>query len=366
MHDFAPDLTILAGDNVYGDCRSAECAELSAAYARLQSKPSFVGYRSRLPIVAVWDDHDAGQNDGGAANPYKAKAKELAASFYDYAGTDERLQRPGLYTSYAFGPVGRRVQVILLDTRWFRSNFDCARAGCAHDYDAPGSEVYRPTSDASKTMLGAAQWQWFEERLAEPADLRLVVTSIQFLASGTGYECWRMLPHERQRMFDAIRRARPLGGNGVVLLSGDRHVGGIYRLQAGQNESAMENTAGYDVWEATASSFTHSSGGSASRPQCVVDASARTSAAAGAGAAGGGAGAGAGAGPGPGAGGQCDEPGPLRLGPLIRLNHFGGVEVDWTARKVTLSLRKAWAPWNREYGVPAWPDVIASETFEFE
>jgi alkaline phosphatase D len=79
-------------------------------------------------------------------------------------------------------------------------------------------------------MLGEAQWAWLAERLREPADLRLVVSSIQVLAEGHGWERWGNLPGERARLFDLIGAT---GANGVVLLSGDRHIGGLYREPAG-------------------------------------------------------------------------------------------------------------------------------------
>ena len=54
-------------------------------------------------------------------------------------------------------------------------------------------------------MLGDAQWAWLAERLREPAALRLIVSSIQVLAEGHGWERWSNLPKERQRLFDLIR-----------------------------------------------------------------------------------------------------------------------------------------------------------------
>ena len=46
------------------------------------------------------------------------------------------------------------------------------------------------------------------------------------LAEGHGWERWGNFPLERQRLFDTIRGS---GANGVVLLSGDRHFGALYR-----------------------------------------------------------------------------------------------------------------------------------------
>ena len=49
------------------------------------------------------------------------------------------------------------------------------------------------------------------------------------LAEGHGWERWGNFPLERQKLFDTIRDS---GAKGVVLLSGDRHIGALYRESA--------------------------------------------------------------------------------------------------------------------------------------
>ena len=105
-----------------------------------------------------------------------------------------------MYDARTFGPPSMRVQVILLDTRFFRSPLKPT-----DERGAPGKERYLPDDDPAKTMLGDAQWAWLAERLREPAALRLIVSSIQVLAEGHGWERWSNLPKERQRLFDLIR-----------------------------------------------------------------------------------------------------------------------------------------------------------------
>ena len=39
------------------------------------------GVKGVMPMVAVWDDHDIGQNDGGVDNPYKQKALSFGLLF---------------------------------------------------------------------------------------------------------------------------------------------------------------------------------------------------------------------------------------------------------------------------------------------
>jgi len=69
-------------------------------------------------------------------------------------------------------------------------------------------------------MLGEAQWAWLGEELKKPAEVRLVVSSIQLVASAAGQETWANLPLERKRFYDLIAKTK---ANGVIVLSGDRH-----------------------------------------------------------------------------------------------------------------------------------------------
>src|SRR5260370_9184452 len=74
-------------------------------------------------------------------------------------------------------------------------------------------------------MLGPVQWAWVAGELRKPAEIRLIVSSTQVLAEGHGWERWGNMPLERQKLLDTIRDS---GAKGVVLLSGDRHVGALY------------------------------------------------------------------------------------------------------------------------------------------
>ena len=74
-----------------------------------------------------------------------------------------------------------------------------------------------PTDDESTTILGAAQWVWLEKVLQEPAELRIVVSSIQFAPEAHGGECWANFPHEQKRLLSLLK------GQKALVLSGDRH-----------------------------------------------------------------------------------------------------------------------------------------------
>src|SRR5215475_13058805 len=159
---YHPDLFIFAGDNVYGDFNSADADNLRRAYELAGTIPGYVKLRQTVDHLAVWDDHDYGINDGGGDFPHKTVSKQLFLDFWKVPPDDIRRTRDGIYDAHVIGPPGMRVQVILLDLRWFRSPLKPS-----DQRGAPGKERYIPDPDATKTMLGTTQWDWLADRLQE-------------------------------------------------------------------------------------------------------------------------------------------------------------------------------------------------------
>ena len=221
-------LTFLIGDNVYGDMDSTrryvnnepDLRELRASYADLAAKESFVALRAARPMMAVWDDHDYGVNDGGANFPFREFAETIFEQFWGMENS-AAATRPGIYDSHIVGPEGQRLQIILLDTRFFRSELTYT-----DDYGAAGKQRYVPSGDPSQTMLGESQWAWLKAELAKPADLRLLVSSIQVTPNIHGWEAWSTMPLERQRLYDLINESD--AADEMIFLSGDRHSAYLY------------------------------------------------------------------------------------------------------------------------------------------
>ena len=228
-----PDLFIFLGDNIYGDTEDMNV--LQAKYEKLGADIGFQRLRSACPTLATWDDHDFGVNDGGADYPMRKESEQIFESFWlGDSGADSR-KRPGIYDAHVYGPVGRRVQVILLDTRYFRSPLKKGEKRVG------GSWV--PDDDPSKTMLGEAQWAWLETQLRQPAELRVIASSIQFIAEDAGQETWSNLPRERRRMLDLLTDTK---ASGVIFISGDRHWSEL---------SEVDDGLPYSVLDLTSSSF---------------------------------------------------------------------------------------------------------------
>src|SRR5690606_21285898 len=134
------------------------------------------------PILATWDDHDYGVNDGDASYPRKAEAAKLMLDFFKVPADSPRRQHEGVYGAYRFGPEGKRVQVILLDARYFKSR---PKPDLRSEEEKKRLNIigrYVGDEDPKATVLGEEQWQWLEEQLRQPADVRLLVSSIQVVA----------------------------------------------------------------------------------------------------------------------------------------------------------------------------------------
>jgi alkaline phosphatase D len=268
----APELFLMLGDNVYADAEDA--ATLREAYATLGRREEFRRLRAAAPMLATWDDHDYGRNDAGAEYPLRDASQRILLDFFGEPADSPRRRRPGVYHAVTIGPVGRRVQVILLDTRYFRG---ALRRG-------PMPNHYARSDDPRDTMLGQEQWAWLAEELRRPAELRLLVSSIQLVAEDHDYERWDEFPHERQRLLALVGET---GARGVVVLSGDRHAGEL---------SVLEGSAvGYPLHDLTSSSLNRPIGGTV-------------------------------------------EGNGHRVGPVVSSANFGAVEVDWEGGVVTLRL----------------------------
>ncbi|MBB5745744.1 alkaline phosphatase D family protein [Brevundimonas variabilis] len=246
-----PDLFIFLGDNVYLDTRDP--AVMRRKYAELAAQPGFQRLKATVPILAIWDDHDYGENDAGADYPMKEESRRLFLDFFGEPADSPRRTRDGIYTAHVFGPAGRQVQVILPDLRWNRTPLMSLELG-DQDYDAwiekraesgePTPGPYARNPEIGATQLGETQWRWLEAQLGVQADVRILASSLQVLADFAGWEGWINFAHDHQRLIAAIRDKR---ANGLICLSGDTHYGEISRLDV--------NTP-YPLWDITSSGLT--------------------------------------------------------------------------------------------------------------
>lgn len=292
---FRPDVMLLLGDNIYGD--SEDMAVLREKYGRLFRETGFAALSRTTPIVAVWDDHDYGANDAGREYPMKRESQQLFLDVFGIPKDSPMRTQEGIHRSIVVGPPGRRVQFIGLDTRYHRSPLTAVpKADRVH-----GDGPYRPTQDPDATVLGDAQWQWLAATLREPAEIRILLSSIQVASAEHHWEGWGLFPAERARLFRVIRDSHAAG---VVVVSGDRHSAEISRIPA------EDDALSYALYDLTASSL--------NQPRGKPD---------------------------------DGEPNRHRLGERYHRPNFGTIEIDWEGGRLTLTVRDVDGGVVREAGV---------------
>ncbi|MDP3738274.1 MAG: alkaline phosphatase D family protein [Hyphomonadaceae bacterium] len=256
-----PDAFLYLGDNVYQRDENGrpELLELREAYSLLAAEADFAALRAATPVLPVWDDHDYGMNNAGADFPARLQTEALFKQVWAVPLDDPRRHREGVYYSRTVGPTGKRTQLILLDLHYFLTK---------------------------KSLLGEIQWRWLEQTFAESADLRIFASPIPVLCDADRLDGWHKYPAERERLFKLIDQT-----NGVVIVSGDSHVGAHYRRSEG---------VAYPLLELTASSLNFPW-----REDLHIP-------------------------PGP--------PDSARIGPVFWESNFGAVDIDWDKGEISLAL----------------------------
>ena len=227
------DLFMFIGDNVYGDQKDGELDKLIRTYK--QQYNNLENFLKNVSTEFIWDDHDFGLNDGGSDYRYKDRAKELFLETWKIPSQDPRRLRDGLYFDKMIEKNGLKVHLIFLDNRTFKSEWKLT-----DEFNKEGKERYVKDFDPDKTLLGKKQWQWLKEKLNEDSDIKIILSSLQILSLGHGWESWDKLPLERERLFNLIDESNV---SNLFILSGDRHRGGFYRFKTNDNNDIHEFTS---------------------------------------------------------------------------------------------------------------------------
>ena len=200
------------GDNIYGDVPSGRLDNVILSYEKLNDQmPLWLKNTEKL---VIWDDHDYGLNDAGANYIYKAESQQIYNDAWNIDQNDPRRSREGIYFSELKDIAGKKILIVGLDTRYFRSNL--IKIG----------NSYKPHKNSNTTILGRIQWQWLEKELSREHDILILASSIQVLATEHRFEKWANIPHERDRLLALLNKL----SSKVLIISGDRHRSGFYKL----------------------------------------------------------------------------------------------------------------------------------------
>ena len=275
MIDKRPQLFLFIGDTVYADRHApgmqfirwaAEPSAIAATFAQQKQRAEYGRLREEMGVIAVWDDHDYGENDGNINTPHKDATQQLFLDFLDELPTDVRRTRRGLYTSYTFGPRGQRVRLILLDVRYWQSVKEDDLLGAEQwAWLAEELDYSYAASPAHSEKEGTMEWDEDGKRIRP--DLLIIASSIQFAAQNRRLgEAWRNFPRSRYRVLSLLAES----GLQVptLFLSGDVHYGEYFRTDICVNTSASITVL--PVVDVTSSGLTHSTGANLPLPFAIT------------------------------------------------------------------------------------------------
>lgn len=244
-----PDLFLFLGDAIYGDWDGENVYEVTAEtfdrdWGKLAVIPEFEAFRKQVPILATWDNHDYGKHNGGADFPKKELAKQKFLDFFDEPQDSKRRNTPGIYDSKIYGPEGKRVQIILLDTKWWKSPFKPDTLTAEQRVKIGKVGKYIGNNDLGATQLGEVQWKWLEEQLSFAAEVRFICSGTQVIPVQKGMDEWGCYPKDRERLFEFIHT---ISAGNTFILSGNVHFGELSTL----------DWKGTEIFDLTSSGMTH-------------------------------------------------------------------------------------------------------------
>lgn len=223
------------GDNLYPERDTL--SELEKAYQKLSLSEDLAAFKNKVDVSAIWDDHDFGADNADSTLPFRRESLSLFRKFWtqDYASEDD-----GVYSSTMFEHQGRKIHLIMTDTRYNRTAYVPTNVKPIEPRDTKEFA-------GEALLLGNRQWEWLETQLDVPADLKIIGSSIQVLSSDHRFEKWMNYPAEHQRLVKALGRI----SSPSLILSGDRHLHEISRTQL---------VSGRTIYDFTSSGFNKAEG----------------------------------------------------------------------------------------------------------
>ena len=198
-----PDMIFLIGDNVYADqyIRRASLKNFKKRY--IQTFRTLALYQSpRLfPLLAVWDDHDYGMNNGHKNFQYKNEMQKLFRDFFFLPKEEAYLFKgPGV----SFLLKAKHQKFFFLDDQSFRS----------------------PNSKGS--LWGKAQEEWLLKHLSQTKTPSWLVSGSQIFGRHHRFESFEKdFPKNFKNMTRKIFSAK----SPVVFLTGDRHLSELLKIK---------------------------------------------------------------------------------------------------------------------------------------
>lgn len=198
-----PEYLLMIGDNVYADQATEKATQATdpeiiwKRYVDVRLSLPFFFEQKLIPVHALWDDHDYGENDGGSDYRYKKESQEIFETFFaQNLSTDDWTKGYGVGGLLSLGDFN----LYFLDGRSFRTK---------------------------NQHLGLDQTAWFYSKLREEETPSLIIKGDQFFGGYHGFESFEGNHPEQFTFF--VHELNKVN-TPFVFISGDRHMSEIMQF----------------------------------------------------------------------------------------------------------------------------------------
>ena len=218
-----PDMIFFLGDNVYADRvtvfkkRNADERQLWTRYVETRNRVRLYYQKRLTPVLATWDDHDFGRNNGTREFPHREAARICFETFFPQTERPALQNGPGIAKRF----IGFGADFYLLDGRYFRDN----------------------PALRERKLLGATQEKWLFSKV-DPGKASWLLNGSMFFGAYTGKDSFEgVYANDFQSFKDKLRASDGLFCFG----SGDVHFSEVMDLE--------EDLLGYKSFEMVSSSI---------------------------------------------------------------------------------------------------------------
>ena len=201
---FQPNMIFLIGDNVYADKNipAPSMKNFHKRYVETFSKLHLYKTSHLIPILAVWDDHDYGFNNGHKDFIYKSDMQKLFRGFFPLY-PDQKNLISGKGVSFLLKTAGQNF--FFMDDRSFRS----------------------PPNPQGR-LWGIQQEEWLFQKLKKLQTPSWIINGGQFFGRHHPYESFEKdFPVNFQKFITRLGTTP----SSVFFLSGDRHLTELLKIE---------------------------------------------------------------------------------------------------------------------------------------
>lgn len=229
-----PDIAIFVGDNTYfivgegnwstsgaiGDWTSRDA--MLSRHLRTRTNPYLQNLLRSVPSYGIWDDHDFGPNNSDREFANKDIALDVFKSVWANPGYGTENTK-GIFSKFRRGPA----DIFLMDDRY-------------HKYVK--NDAHPSVTPKNAVIWGDEQLAWLCDELKRSrAPFKVIANGTQLISKdGRGEGHFNEAPEEIARLLEFLQKNK-IGG--VIILSGDRHITEVLRLEQEDGPDIVEFTS---------------------------------------------------------------------------------------------------------------------------